>query len=1240
VKFEGTGQPPAPSLKDLKPFPVPANLVFSGGPSNPDQLERVFRSLDSYAPGPAGPVLLPFAKNDGANSAIPVTLESRGAAYFSLSPSPSNPPDHVDFHFDTIGQSGLKIRLFRVSQTGDVEPACSPTLGLSPEEPQDYCDCKGEFSCSVSVSTQMSSGGLAKELLAVASNPGFKSTTFSWRIGTAKPAIRLLDPITSHPAFIGTINDKRSIFVQLQVTGENASLHNIKPEDIHFQVSGCFPLETNKLCSLPKKNFAVSHVADGTYWAVLTLPNQFYETLTGITPLNTAALTLRASYEPFGGFALGTSTQGTDALQIEASKTVLQVVMSRSDSMADSETSAKLSAAKAATKLLLHSLDDDDEFGLVTFTNDAQSILADGTTPLPYISDPNDSNKVICLDPTPDDPNKVYDPSDPGKRYIWPLGGAVSPIPEIEARLAQINTSGSLSSIGDGVLEAQSNFIRAGYDSVGKAPVRLGVVIMSDGKNNAGYKPERYAIHEPYEAGYQDGSELPPEATGDPDPCDSTLNSWAPGDSGLLSLPYRRDAGLLAPTVLALGLGPDVNGIELKMLADAGQGAFSWSNAVPPASPTEPHLFQLTSAALQSLLNLKGLQHTLHAEVNAADAVTFEVEPRASALKVVVVSDGSPPTYLALLGPSGETILPRFSDAHSAIFAVPSPSVGTYSLRDGLTTAGASGRRVIDASVSSPVMLRSRVDVVDPLPLPPAGSVGAYDAGRSAGKPVRLTALLNDGEPLIHAAVRATVRQPGGQVSQVRLFDDGKHGDGAKDDGLYGFIWTRTQTPGIYRFDVSVDGRSTLTDATFHREETMALGLSPSLDVDGDGMPDFWEKAHGLKVGVDDHDVDLDGDGLTNLQEYAAGTLPRVADSDKGGENDGSELKHGRDPGDKSDDQSLPWWTRVIAGNSKVRVALSRADRSWQVAVQKASSPQGDFQSLVVSGGPIFQAAAASKGAAVSAPEVCTPAVDGADVLDCTASNQEQGCYRVRLEKDGVETDWSEPLCTVAREDVLPPRIDQFVLSTGGTTTRTRQITLALAAHDDDGSHDRRWDVLRDENTVVSGVSELQLSMSGRFDGVPWQPFTAAPSVWLPAQGSTTLFARVRDAAGNESPVARLTVAVEAKTALDQALSSEEKALDAMNQGQWAMAKVLILASLPRLDESIKKVEKRIVAKGPPNKTDVKLLVELLVVKASKLEALTLAKSATGVWARKALLLALEQERALAALADKEGRVL
>jgi hypothetical protein len=48
------------------------------------------------------------------------------------------------------------------------------------------------------------------------------------------------------------------------------------------------------------------------------------------------------------------------------------------------------------------------------------------------------------------------------------------------------------------------------------------------------------------------------------------------------------------------------------------------------------------------------------------------------------------------------------------------------------------------------------------------------------------------------------------------------------------------------------------------------VSTTPLTDTDKDGMPDAWEKAHGLSTTVADQNADRDNDGYTNIEEYAS----------------------------------------------------------------------------------------------------------------------------------------------------------------------------------------------------------------------------------------------------------------------------------------------------------------------------------------------------------------------------------
>ena len=64
-------------------------------------------------------------------------------------------------------------------------------------------------------------------------------------------------------------------------------------------------------------------------------------------------------------------------------------------------------------------------------------------------------------------------------------------------------------------------------------------------------------------------------------------------------------------------------------------------------------------------------------------------------------------------------------------------------------------------------------------------------------------------------------------------------------------------------------------------------------DRDGDGMPNRWERSHGLNPDRADARADKDDDALSNLAEFRRGGHPADEDSDNDGHDDGDEVRDG-----------------------------------------------------------------------------------------------------------------------------------------------------------------------------------------------------------------------------------------------------------------------------------------------------------------------------------------------------------
>jgi hypothetical protein len=109
-----------------------------------------------------------------------------------------------------------------------------------------------------------------------------------------------------------------------------------------------------------------------------------------------------------------------------------------------------------------------------------------------------------------------------------------------------------------------------------------------------------------------------------------------------------------------------------------------------------------------------------------------------------------------------------------------------------------------------------------------------------------------------------------------------------------------------------------LEDVDFHGHGTLhgPVWATPGGDVDGDGMPDWWEEQMGLNSSANDSWLDYDGDGLTNLEEFLYGSDPWNTDTDGDGVRDGDEYGDGNEGDDTGGGKKTGDGVRIIGSDA------------------------------------------------------------------------------------------------------------------------------------------------------------------------------------------------------------------------------------------------------------------------------------------------------------------------------------
>jgi hypothetical protein len=980
----------------------------------------------------------PLGPTDTVANGTEEVVNAYGAAFLSV--VPAMPADSiVRVKLRPAHHGAPRFRVFTVDPSGTVTlvPQCAQIAGTGPGAMR---RCPAGTDGVVSVDVATGSGATAVAEILVVASASAQSVSFFYQLGASNPIVEIQSPISGQPALVGTPNPggtAKPFLVEFVVRdGDGKSINGLSASQFRLStISGSTSTVLSDVRLLP--------LSGGVYFARATMPVAALPTTDG------SKLDLKVEYlDQTGSMVLASQTQVGVLLVKGTPPTVAtELLLDISDSM-NYDSGKKLTAMKKAASFLLDTIPNGDQVGVILYQNDANNWSA-------------------------------LAPLDNARRLT------------LQTDIQGI-TAGGCTAMGDALLEGQSIFNLTTFPA-GSSPI-LSMLMLSDGINTNNWMPSYYyagdAPQLPNPPGNKDGSGGSCTLA-DPNPGDT--NDWMSG-----SLKWSDQT--LKPRVSTIAFGQDADLVELSNISNATGGVFAYAD--------EGGVGQVGNAthALADAYR-QGYNIAAHSQrigtarvASTADLPTFTVEQSAQYLQVSLLSTTVPPSgYLNLVGPDGSQHAAVHTHGNTAVYRVSAPVPGQWTWYEStppipivysVTSTAEDGPPLfVEEVATSPLVLLGVADVEGAT----KAGFGA-DSGSWVGKNVYIRAIPTDGGDLLGVTVTGAVVDPNGATTNVVLADDGQHGDGVANDGIYGTILRNPQVAGLYTAKLVASGTSSKV-GPFQRQTSVGFGLHAAPDGDGDTVPD-WCDPQPL---VPDATDDPDHDGLTNAEECALGTDPTKDDTDDGGEDDGTEVASGQDPTKPGDDRVKPYMIHVSACHGKVLVT-PEAPISANVQVEVSSSGPFGAYALVYTG-------VASGPFEISAP---------------TGSEQ---CYRMRT-IGGAVSAWSPPYCLATSTASIDPNPPTVTLTTadGNNWVRSRRVKLNVLATDaqDPSSH-----LPRCTDATISGVTDMQVSLTGTFTDKAWVPYAPQVTVDLPATGSVVgVWVRVRDGAGNVSDPAYITLRI------------------------------------------------------------------------------------------------------------------